>query len=205
MLKTENGLIIRMCKVLMRGKMMGVNFEFNFEELDNNELRINGRRADFLSFRQWRSIIIKKEWISWIITTLRNLTYEDYNTWEKTVGINYEDCELAIIMCLFEREHSYIDIFPIWKDEERITPPIEIPIPYLSWNKRLLMSEFIEPFLVALSQFLTEEERGKLPPPWSERKEDKKGKKKRKKDDQSDDERISVRFAGEIDPRDYFG
>ena len=60
MLKTENGLIIRMCKVLMRGKMMGVNFEFNFEELDNNELRINGRRADFLSFRQWRSIIIKK-------------------------------------------------------------------------------------------------------------------------------------------------
>ena len=112
MLKTENGLIIRMCKVLMRGKMMGVNFEFNFEELDNNELRINGRRADFLSFRQWRSIIIKKEWISWIITTLRNLTYEDYNTWEKTVGINYEDCELAIIMCLFEREHSYIDIFP---------------------------------------------------------------------------------------------
>ena len=203
MLKTENGLIIRMCKVLMRGKMMGVNFEFNFEELDNNELRINGRRADFLSFRQWRSIIIKKEWISWIITTLRNLTYEDYNTWEKTVGINYEDCELAIIMCLFEREHSYIDIFPIWKDEERITPPIEIP--YLSWNKRLLMSEFIEPFLVALSQFLTEEERGKLPPPWSERKEDKQGKKKRKKDDQSDDERISVRFAGEIDPRDYFG
>ena len=83
-------------------------FEFNFEELGNNELRINGRRADFLSFRQWRSIIIKKEWISWIITTLRNLTYEDYNTWEKTVGINYEDCELAIIMCLFEREHSYI-------------------------------------------------------------------------------------------------
>ena len=94
---------------------MGVNFEFNFDELDNNELRINGRKADFLSFRQWRSIIIKKEWIFWIITTLRNLTYEDYNTWEETVGINYEDCELAIIMCLFEREHSYIDIFPIWK------------------------------------------------------------------------------------------
>ena len=184
---------------------MKVNFEFNFEELDNNELRINGRRADFLSFRQWRSIIIKKEWISWIITTLRNLTYEDYNTWEKTVGINYEDCELAIIMCLFEREHSYIDIFPIWKDEERITPPIEIP--YLSWNKSLLMSEFIEPFLVALSQFLTKEERGKLPPPWSEKEEEekKKGKRKRKKDDQSDDGRISVRFVGEIDPRDYFG
>ena len=45
------------------------------------------------------------------------------------------------------------------------------------------MSEFIEPFLVALSQFLTEEERGKLPPPWSEREEEekKKGKRKRKR------------------------
>ena len=39
---------------------MSAYFEYNFEELDNNELRINGRRADFLSFRQWRSIIIKK-------------------------------------------------------------------------------------------------------------------------------------------------
>ena len=48
-------------------------------------------------------------------------TYEDYNTWEKTVGINYEECELAIIMFLLEGEYSYIDIFPIWKDEERIT------------------------------------------------------------------------------------
>ena len=44
------------------------------------------------------------------------------------------------------------------------------------------MSEFIEPFLLALSQFLTEEERGKLPPSWSEREEEekKKGKRKRK-------------------------
>ena len=45
----------------------------------------------------------------------------------------------------------------------------------------MLMSEFIEPFLVALSQFLTEEERGKLPPPWSEREEEEKKKGKRKR------------------------
>ena len=184
---------------------MKVNFEFNFEELDNNELRINGRRTDSYGVAMWDSIIIKKEWISWIITTLRNLTYEDYNTWQKSIENDYEDCELLILMYLFEGKYSFIKILPFWKDEERITPAIEIP--YLSWNKRLLMSEFIEPFLVALSQFLTEEERGKLPPPWSEREEEekKKGKRKRKKDDQSDDGRISVRFVGEIDPRDYFG
>ena len=181
---------------------MSAYFEFNFEELDNDELRINGKSS---YSDQWRSIIIKKEWIVWIITTLRNLTYKDYNTWEKTVGINYEDCRLVILISLFEKEYSYIVIFPNWKDKSRRTPSIKIP--YLSWNKRLLMSEFIEPFLVALSQFLTEEERGKLPPPWSEREEEEeeKGKRKRKKDDQSDDGRISVRFVGEIDPRDYFG
>ena len=181
---------------------MSAYFEFNFEELDNNELRINGKSsyAD-----EWDTIIIKKEWITWIITTLRNLTWLDYNSGGKEIIKEYDDCELAIIMFLLEGEYSFIKIFPVWKVEERITPSIKIS--YLSWNKRLLMSEFIEPFLVALSQFLTEEERGKLPPPWSEMEEEekKKGKRKRKKDDQSDDGRISVRFAGEIDPRDYFG
>ena len=181
---------------------MSAYFEFNFEELDNNELRINGKSS---YTDEWDTIIIKKEWIAWIITTLRNLTYEDYNTWQKGIENDYEDCELLILVYLFEGEYSYIKILPSWKDEERITPAIKIP--YLSWNKSLLMSEFIEPFLVALSQFLTEEERGKLPPPWSEKEEEekKKGKRKRKKDDQSDDGRISVRFIGEIDPRDYFG
>ena len=160
---------------------MKVNFEFNFEELDNNELRINGRRTDSYGVAMWDSIIIKKEWIFWIITTLRNLTYEDYNTWQRRIRNDYEDCRLIIRIFLRENDYSFIKIFPFWKDEERITPAIEIP--YLSWNKRLLMSEFIEPFLVALSQFLTEEERGKLPPPWSEREEEekKKGKRKRKR------------------------
>ena len=103
---------------------------------------------------------------------MRNLTWMDYNSGGKEIVKEYDNCELAIIMFLLEGEYSFIKIFPVWKNEERITPSIKIP--YLSWNKRLLMSEFIEPFLVALSQFLTEEERGKLPPPWSEREEEKK-------------------------------
>ena len=109
---------------------MSAYFEYNFEELDNNELRINGRRADFLSFRQWRSIIIKKEWISWIITTLRNLTWLDYNSGEKEIVKEYEDCELAIIMFLLEGEYSFIKIFPVWKVE------VDIQIIYDSNSKR---------------------------------------------------------------------
>ena len=57
-------------------------------------------------------------------------TYEDYNTWEKTVGINYEDCELAIIMFLLEKEYSFIKIFPVWKVE------VDIQIIYDSNSKR---------------------------------------------------------------------
>ena len=78
----------------------------------------------------------------------------------------------------------------MWKDEKKISPALEIP--YFPWhakneqsytltskwrytrfefnfeeldNDLKIMSEFIEPFLVALSQFLPEEERKKLPTP----------------------------------------
>ena len=52
----------------------------------------------------WNTIVIKKEWISWIITTLRNLTWLDYNSGGKEIVKEYEDCELAIIMFLLEGE-----------------------------------------------------------------------------------------------------
>ena len=93
---------------------MKVNFEFNFEKLDNNELRINGKSS---YANKWNTIVIKKEWISWIITTLRNLTWLDYNSGGKEIVKEYEDCELAIIMFLLEGEYSFIKIFPVWKDE----------------------------------------------------------------------------------------
>ena len=78
----------------------------------------------------WNTIIIKKEWISWIITTLRNLTWLDYNSGGKEIVKEYEDCELAIIMFLLEGEYSFIKIFPVWKDE------VDIQIIYDSNSKR---------------------------------------------------------------------
>ena len=106
---------------------MSAYFEFNFEEMDNNELRINGKSS---YTDEWDTIIIKKEWIAWIITTLRNLTYEDYNTWQKGIENDYEDCELLILVYLFEGEYSFIKIFPVWKDE------VDIQIIYDSNSKR---------------------------------------------------------------------
>ena len=44
------------------GKIMSAYFEYNFEELDNNGLRINGKSS---YSDRWDSIIIKKEWIAW--------------------------------------------------------------------------------------------------------------------------------------------
>ena len=52
---------------------------------------------------------------------MRNLTWLDYNSGEKEIVKEYDDCELAIIMFLLEGEYSFIKIFPVWKDEERIT------------------------------------------------------------------------------------
>ena len=106
---------------------MKVNFEFNFEKLDNNELRINGKSS---YANKWNTIVIKKEWISWIITTLRNLTWLDYNSGEKEIVKEYDDCELAIIMFLLEKEYSFIKIFPVWKVE------VDIQIIYDSNSKR---------------------------------------------------------------------
>ena len=103
---------------------MKVNFEFNFEKLDNNELRINGKSS---YANKWNTIVIKKEWISWIITTLRNLTWLDYNSGGKEIvrTVNWH-----IIMCLLEGEYSFIKIFPVWKDE------VDIQIIYDSNSKR---------------------------------------------------------------------
>ena len=106
---------------------MSAYFEFNFEELDNDELRINGKSS---YANKWNTIVIKKEWISWIITTLRNLTWMDYNSGEKEIIKEYDDCELAIIMFLLEGEYSFIKIFPVWKDE------VDIQIIYDSNSKR---------------------------------------------------------------------
>ena len=106
---------------------MSAYFEFNFEEMDNNELRINGKSS---YTDEWDTIIIKKEWIPWIISTLRNLTWLDYNSGGKEIVKEYEDCELAIIMFLLEGEYSFIKIFPVWKDE------VDIQIIYDSNSKR---------------------------------------------------------------------
>ena len=103
----------------------------------------------------------------------------------------------GFLHALYPREidYSYLKIFPFWSEEKKTTPRIEIP--YLSWNKTKLMSEFIEPFLEDLSKFLVEEERNKLPKPWNENEKD--------TTPESDSGKISLRFVEEIDPEDYFG
>ena len=147
-----------------------VHFEFYFEEkadneeLNDDELEINAKRTDSFGRGQWESIIIKKAWIPLIITTLRNATIDDYNT-PQTLVYEYGYCNLSFIINVVPFDYSYIKIYPVWKNENKSSWNIEIP--YVSRKETKLMSEFIEPFLVALSQFLTEEERGKLSPPWS--------------------------------------
>ena len=80
---------------------MSLKFKFKFEELDNDRLRIDGKKTD--SFFWWdeqrESIIIKKEWIPLIISTLRNTTFDDYNT-PQTLVYEYGYCNLSFIINL---------------------------------------------------------------------------------------------------------
>ena len=169
-----------------------VNFEFDIEECDNDELRINGKRTGTFGGGQQKSIVIQKNWIPWIISTLRNLSVDNYQTGVESIINKCGTCQLTLSICLIGEGYSYIKIFPMWKDEKKISPALEIP--YFPWhtkneqsytlkgvgtytrfefnfeeldNDLKIMSEFIEPFLVALSQFLPKEERKKLSPPWS--------------------------------------
>lgn len=169
-----------------------VDFKCSFEELDNDELRINGKRTGTFGGGQQKSIVIQKSRIPWIISTLRNLSVDNYQTGVESSINKWGTCQLTLSICPIGDGYSYIKIFPMWKDEKKISPALEIP--YFPWhakneqshtlkskwrydrfefnfeeldNDLKIMSEFIEPFLVALSQFLPEEERKKLSPPWS--------------------------------------
>lgn len=173
-------------------KTLKADFEYSFEELDNDELRINGKRTGTFGGGQQKSIVIQKNRIPWIISTLRNLSVDNYQTGVESIINKWETCQLTLSICPIGDGYSYIKIFPMWKDEKKISPALEIP--YFPWhakneqsytltskwcydrfefnfeeldNDLKIMSEFIEPFLVALSQFLPEEERKKLPTPWS--------------------------------------
>ena len=174
---------------------MSVNFEYEIEELYNDELRIKGKRTTSLDGGVCDAIIIKKSWIFWIISTLRMASIDDYNTYDKTYLKKFDECDLYIGMTIREQDYSFIEIFPIWKEISKNSAPIEIP--YLSWSPERLMSEFIEPFLVDLSKFLPEEEKKKLPKPWNQNSIE-------KKSDNSEGQ-ISLKFVEEIDPKEYFG
>lgn len=173
-------------------KTLNADFEYSFEELDNDELRINGKRTGTFGGGQQKSIVIQKNRIPWMISTLRNLSVDNYQTRVESIINKWGTCQLTLSICLIGDGYSYIKIFPMWKDEKKISPALEIP--FFPWhakneqshtltskwrytrfefnfeesdNNLKIMSEFIEPFLVALSQFLPEEERKKLPTPWS--------------------------------------
>ena len=102
---------------------MSVNFEYNFEELENDELKINGKRTDSFGGEVWDSIIINRSWISWIITTLRTATIDDYETWKKFIKNKYDNCELMLIMNPRETDYSYLKILPFWSEEKKL--PLE--------------------------------------------------------------------------------
>ena len=88
-----------------------VNFEFDIEECDNDELRINGKRTGTFGGGQQKSIVIQKNWIPWIISTLRNLSVDNYQTGVESIINKWGTCQLTLSICLIGDGYSYIKIF----------------------------------------------------------------------------------------------
>jgi hypothetical protein len=176
---------------------MNENFSFSImEENKTDELIIKGA-MDYNP----KSIYLKKYSISWIITTLRNMTEKDYNTYNLEREIETSDYYLSVSLHVHDDNYSWLDIFPIWENKAKKHAPIEIP--YNSSNKNLLMGEFIEPFLTALEKYISEEERAKLPKPWPDNMTREQWEEYRKNKPKGNG-KSKITFVKEIKPEDYF-
>ena len=103
-------------------------FEFHFEESDNDEIRIFEKITFPLLDEAERMplyycIVIKKAWISRIITTLRTLPFEDYDInfpegiWNRHIVHEYEECQVNLEFLPSAKDYATLQIMPIWKEK----------------------------------------------------------------------------------------
>ena len=168
---------------------------FDVKELNDTEIMLCG---GYLSDTK---LIIKKEWISWIINSIRNMTQSDFYNPDTFITKESEDSHISIMNTLKDRDFSILEIYVRWNDKNKRAPAFSMPYP--AGNENRIMA-YIEPVLCELSKFLTEEEQKKLAKPWSCNMNDEEWA-EYKSDSQKNGNTGDVRFIGEINPKEYFG
>lgn len=167
-------------------------FTHRIEEINDNELKIYG------DYMVNGFIIIKKNWIIWLINKIRLRTPEDFNIDYNADTLESDDCKFSFYNTIKEWDLSYLTIYPRWKDISKKNSGLTIPYP--APNKHLIMM-YIEPLLCDLEKYLPEEERKNLAKPWSCNMTFEEWEEHEKSD--KTDSRIQLKE--EINPKDYFG
>lgn len=168
-------------------------FIYKVIELNVMELKIYG------NYMKNGFIIVKKEWLPWLINSIRGRTPDDFNIDYNPSEIKSSDCELCIYNYIRENDLSYFAIDSEWQDSEKNDTCLRIPYPAL--NKHLIMA-YIEPLLCDLAKYLPKEEQEKLVKPWSCNMTFEEWEQRNNSNKNNNSE---VRFVQEIDPKDYFG
>jgi len=167
-------------------------FTHRIEEINEDELKIYG------DYYVKTGIIIKKDWIQWLINGIRKWRPEDFINPDKYEILEEDNAQLMFYTDVNERNFSKFTISPTWKDE--LKNSFSLTIPYPAPNKHLIMM-YIEPLLCDLEKYLPEEERKNLAKPWScnmtfEEWEE---------HEKSDKTNSRIQLKEEINPKDYFG
>ncbi len=175
-----------------------MDYSFNIEELNNNEIVLHGDNLD--------SVILRKEMCLWIINTLRNATLEDYYTegkkWETKEFDTYLK-RLLIKTDFFVRSTPYSDIqiYPSWNDDKKRSAPVIIP--YNKAVPEILMSEFIEPVLKELEKYVPAVDKGKIAKPWNINAKMEEYRKQWEEENKNPG-LLKLKYVGEITPKDFF-
>lgn len=169
-------------------------YNYCVKELNEKEVLLCG------GYLRKTEMFVKKEWIFWLINTIRKMTPFDFENPRTFFMINSNDSYLAISLEIKDRDLSHMEIFSHWNDESKNAPSFSMPYP--AGNEKRMMA-YIEPVLFELSKYLPEEEQKKLVKPWECTMSDEEWEKY--KGSSRDNNAIgTVKFVGEIDPKEYF-
>ena len=170
-------------------------YNYCVKELNEKEVLLCG------GYLNNTKIAIKKEWISWIINSIRSMNPSDFDNPDTFKTFESNDSHISIMNTIEDRDFSIMEIYVRWNDRAKRAPSFSMPYP--AGNEKRMMA-YIEPVLFELSKYLPEEEQKKLVKPWECTMSDEEWEKY--KGSSRDNNAIgTVKFVGEIDPKEYFG
>ena len=146
---------------------MKKQFYAEISERNNDELEIISH-VYLLTTYSNRTTILSKACLPWIINTLRTMTRDEYGVEHEAVNV-FDEYRIMLDFREMNNRNSFnLAIIPFWNDRKKYQNSSAVQIPYCAnfdpgHGQEM---EYVEPFLKQLEQYVPEEERAKLVPPW---------------------------------------